>query len=72
MTCPRPRITRTGEAECPKCGLSWGPDEPPPNCSYPSLPNQSSRETRIRTRQRTVELGNLAIENIRLMLRKDS
>lgn len=70
MTCPRPRVTRTGEVECPKCGLTWGVDEATPNCAMPDLPAQSSRETRKRTRQRTVELGNRALENIRSILRK--
>lgn len=71
MTCPRPRVTRTGEVECPKCGLTWGvDDEQQPQCTMPDLPAQSSRETRKRTRQRTVELGNRALENIRSILRK--
>jgi len=70
MNCPRPRVTRTGEVECPKCGLTWGVDESTPQCTMPDLPAQSSRETRQRTRQRTVELGNRALENIRSILRK--
>lgn len=23
MNCPEPRTNRVGEAECPKCGLTW-------------------------------------------------
>lgn len=72
MTCPRPRVTRTGEVECPKCGLTWDVDGLQPQCVMPDLPAQSSRESRKRTRQRTVELGNRALENIRSILRKGS
>lgn len=32
MSCPRPRVTRTGEVECPACGLTWGVDDPEPQC----------------------------------------
>lgn len=71
MTCPRPRTTRTGDIECPRCGVTWGVDDPEPKCELPDLPMQSSREMRKRTRQRTVELGNRALENIRTILRKE-
>lgn len=72
MNCPRPRVTRTGEIECPKCGLSWGVDDAVPQCEMPELPMQSSREMRQRKRQRTVEVANRALENIRSILRKTS
>jgi hypothetical protein len=36
----------------------------------PDLPMQSSRETRQRKRQRTVEVAQRALENIRNTLRK--
>lgn len=70
MTCPRPRVSRTGELECPTCGLTWAVDDQVPACEYPALPVQSSREKRVRTRQRTVEVANRALDNIRTILRK--
>lgn len=30
--CPRPRVTRTRELECPECGLMWDPSDPTPDC----------------------------------------
>lgn len=72
MTCPRPRVTRSGELECPTCGLTWGVDDIAPECVMPELPGQSSRETRERKRQRTVEVAKRAMENIRTILRKGS
>lgn len=71
MNCPRPRTSRTGELECPACGLTWGVDDAVPDCSLPSLPPQGSREKRVRTRQRTVEVANRALDAIRIILRKD-
>lgn len=32
MTCPTPRKTRTGDFECPKCGLSWDFFDDRPEC----------------------------------------
>lgn len=70
MNCPRPRVSRTGELECPACGLTWAVDDTAPECEMPALPVQSSREKRVRTRQRTVEVANRALDNIRSILRK--
>lgn len=71
MSCPRPRTSRTGELECPTCGLTWGVDDPEPRCELPSLPPQGSREKRVRTRQRTVEVAHRALDAIRTILRKE-
>lgn len=71
MNCPRPRTSRTGELECPACGLTWGVDDQTPDCSLPSLPAHGSREKRVRTRQRTVEVASRALDAIRTILRKE-
>lgn len=72
MTCPRPRVTRTGELECPTCGVSWSVEDQQPACTVMDLPGQSSRESRERKRQRTKEIAARALENIRNTLRKGS
>lgn len=38
MNCPRPRVSRTGDIECPACGLMWGVDDPEPRCSRLIVP----------------------------------
>lgn len=72
MTCPRPRPTRTGELECPACGLSWGVDDHAPDCPAPPMPAHHSPVKHSTTRVRTREIGQRAIENIRNILRKGS
>lgn len=71
MNCPRPRVSRTGELECPTCGLTWAVDDLTPSCEMPALPMHSSRDARRIKRQRTVELAQRALDNIRTILRKD-
>lgn len=70
MSCPRPRVSRTGELECPACGLTWSVDDLAPSCEMPPLPVQFSQDKRRIKRQRTVELAQRALDNIRTILRK--
>lgn len=70
MACPRPRVTRTGELECTHCGLTWGMEDPEPDCEVLDMPGQSNRDKRRVKRQRTKEIADRALEHIRATLRK--
>lgn len=65
MPCPRPRTTRTGELECPQCGLTWGRDDLTPLCWEPELPSHPRPKLTERARQASARQE---IEKLRAIL----
>lgn len=68
MSCPCPRTNRTGDLECPSCGVSWDPQDGQPLCPKAAVVVASSRGRSKQERLLSRETGKAALAEMRRLL----